>query len=297
MLKDKIMYKHRVTLLAVLVTLSVAGVAQDDVKTIKDFVNESDEVFFGQVAVFTNLSRSLKKEIKDGLVTAENIKPKKIGLVTTYLFEEKFASRKAHFLYVHSDEGIKNYFFHKMAEPLVAGVKAAFEGSEMELLSPSDFLKVPSDQDKYEKLAKKLRTSDPFSQIIRDFQMDPSGGEFEFIYTLNKEGESGKIMDGLAEYAREQGLDAILGIEINTKYMTKAITFNGINFTLHGINPDSKKGFLFHRYSLYADMYYPVAFIKSGKLDWQDFAGFKDLGERVGKDYINYIDESIRESL
>ncbi len=291
------MMKNRVTIFAFLMVLACTLSAQDDIKTIKDFVQEPDEVFFGHVEVFTELSKTLKKEIRDGLVTTENLKPKKIGIVTTYLFEEKFTFRKAHFLYVHSNEGDKNYFFNKMAEPLVAGVKAAFEGSEVELLSPTDFLEAPYERDEYEKLAKKLRTSDPFAQTIRDFNMDASGGEFEFIYTLSKEGESGKIMDGLAEYAQEQGLDALLSIEINTKYMTKAVTFNGIHFTLHGVNPDSKKGMLFHRYSLYSDMYYPVAFIKNGKLDWEDFEGFEVLGERAGKDYLNYIDETINETL
>lgn len=291
------MMKNRVTIFAFLLALSTCLYAQDDIKTIKDFVKEPDEVFFGHVEVFTELSKTLKKEIRDGFVTQENLKPKKIGIVTTYLFEEKFTFRKAHFLYVHSNQGDKNYFFNKMAEPLVAGVKAAFEGSEVELLSPTDFLEAPYEQDEYEKLAKKLRTSDPFSQTIRDFKMDASGGEFEFIYTLSKEGESGKILDGLAEYAQEQGLDALLSIEINTKYMTKAVTFNGIHFTLHGVNPESKKGLLFNRYSLYSDMYYPVAFIKNGKLEWEDFEGFKELGQRAGKDYLTYIDDTVNETL
>lgn len=290
------MDKYRVTLFAFLLALTTFLNAQDDIKTVEDFVKESDEVFFGHVEVYSNLSKSLKKEIRDGLVTQDNLKPKKIGLVTTYIFEEKFTFRKAHFLYIHSNEGNKNYFFDKMAAPLVAGVKATFQDSEIELLSPADFLEAPYEQDEYEKFAKKLKTADPFTQTLREYKMDASGGEFEFIYTLSKEGESGKVMDGLAEYAVEQGFDAILSIEINTKYMTKAVTFNGLHFTLHGVNPDSKKGLLFHRYSLYSDMYYPVAFIKNGKLNWQDFEGFKELGVRAGKDYINYIDETVKEA-
>lgn len=291
------MGKYRVTLFSIFLFISGSIWAQEDMETVKDFVNKPDEVFFGHVDVYSDLSKSLKKEIKDGLVTKDNLKPRKIGIVTTYFFEEKFTFRKAHFLYVHSKEGNKNYFFDKMAEPLVAGVKAAFEGSEIELLSPSDFLEAPYEQDEYEKLAKKLRTADPFAQTIRDFKMDASGGEYEFIYTLSKQGESGKIMDGLAEYALEQEFDAILSIEINTKYMTKAITFNGLHFTLHSIKPDSKKGVLFNRYSLYSDMYYPVAFIKNGNLEWEDFQGFEELGKRAGADYLQYIDETVRETL
>lgn len=291
------MLKYRVTILTVSLLFAISLAAQDDIETIQDYVKKSDEVFFGHVDVYSDLSKTLKKEIRDGLVTEENLKPKKIGLITTYLFEEKFTFRKAHFLYVHSNEGEKNYFFNKMATPLVEGVKAAFEGSEIELLSPSDFLEAPHEQDEYQQLAKKLRTADPFSKTIRDYKMDASGGEFEFIYTLSKDGESGKIMDGLAEYAMEQGFDAVLSIEINTKYMTKAVTFNGIHFTMHSINPETEKGFLFNKYSLYSDMYYPVAFIKNGKLDWQDFQGFQALGERVAKDYLTYINETVEETM
>ncbi len=291
------MGKYRVIISAFFLALAFSLLAQEEMKTIKDFVQTSDEIFFGQVEVFSDLSKSLKKEIKDGLVTRENLKPKKIGLITTYLFEEKFTFRKAHFLYIHSNEGEKNYFFQKMAEPLVEGVKAAFEGTEIELLSPSQFLEAPHHKDAYEKLAKKLKTMDPFVQTINDYKMNASGGEFEFIYTLSKDGESSKIMDGLAEYASQQGFDAIMSIEINTKYMTKAVTFNGLHFTLHGINPNSKKGLLFNRYSLYSDMYYPIALIKNGKLDWEDFEGFETLGQRAGKDYIKYIDETVIETL
>lgn len=291
------MNKLRTSILLVALVLCNICLAQDEIKTLKEFTAEPDEVFFGHVEVFSELSKTLKKEIRDGLVTAENLKPKKVGLITTYLFEEKFTFRKAHILYLYSKEGETNYFFNKMAIPLVEGLKEAFNGSGIELYTPSEFIESSADQESYEKLAKKLRTGDPFAQTARDMKLDPSGGEFEFIYTLSKDGESSKIMDELAEFAQSQGMDALLSVEINTKYMTKSVTFNALQLTLHGMNPDDKKGLLFNRYSLFSDMYYPVAFIKGGKLEWEEFTGFQKLGERAGQDYLKYIDETITETL
>lgn len=290
------MMNYRVTIFAILLALSTSLYAQDDMKTIKDFVQESDEAFFGHVEVFSELSKTLKKDIRDGLVTKENLKPKKIGIVTAYLFEEKFTNNKALFPYVYSDGNQDDYFFSKMGNPLVEGVKDAFEGSEIELLSPSQFLETPAEQEAYEKLAKKLRTGDPFVQTMKENKLNASGGEFEFIYTLSKDGESGKIIDGLAEYALEQGFDALLSIEIDTKYMSKAVTFNGLQFTLHSLNPNSKKGILFNRYSLFADMYYPLAYVKGSRIESEDFDGFKELGERAGKDYIKFIDATVEQA-
>jgi len=290
------MLKNRVTFFSVCLILAISAFGQDDIETIQDFVQKSDDVFFSHVNAYSDLSKSLKKEIRDGLVTKDNLKLKKVGIVTTYLFEEKFNNNKALFQYVYSNGDDENYFFSKMASPLVEGVKLAFEESEIELLSPTQFLDSPDKQEAYQKLAKKLRTSDPFVQMIKDKKLEASGNEFEFIYTLSKEGESGKIADGLAEYAVELGFDAFLSIEINTKYMSKAVTFNGLQFTLHSVNPASKKGLLFNRYSLFADMFYPIAFVKGSKIESEAFSGFKELGERAAKDYLKFIDSTVEQA-
>lgn len=283
--------------MAVALIWGSASMAQDDIKSLKEFTEDPDEIFFGHVEVFNDLSKTLKKGIRDGVITADNLKPKRIGLITTYMFEEKFTFRKSHLLYLYSKEGEQNYFFNRMATPLVEGIKQAFAGSDIELVTPSEFIDTPYEKDAYEKLSKKLRTMDPFVQTVKEMKLEPSAGEFEFIYTLSKDGESSKIMDGLAEFAKTQGLDAVLSVEINTKYMTKSITFNALQFTLHAVNPDDGKGILFNRYSLYSDMYYPMAFIKGGKLQWEDFEGFQELGKRAAEDYVNYIDDTIVETL
>lgn len=221
------MIKQPVTLILLLLVCKYSVSGQNDVKTIQDYVNETDEVFFGEVQLFSNLSKTLKKEIREGSVTAQNLKPKRIGLITTYMFDEKFTSRQSHFIYVHSENEEVNYFFNQMGEPLVEGVKSAFQNADFELVTPSAFITNTEEQEEYEKLAKQLKTADPFAQTIRDYGMNASGGEFEFIYTLSKDGESSKIMDGLADYAKTQGLDAVLSIEINTFFKKLSIQSSG----------------------------------------------------------------------
>ncbi len=269
----------------------------DELKSLEDFALDDDELFFGHVVVQSDITRTLKKPLKNGEVTAEDLKPLKIGLVTTYLFEEKFNSGRALMLYTYEKDGTSNYFFGKIAGPAIKGLLDAFDGSEVELLLPEDFLKTGEDKQRYAELGKKLSFSEPFSSAVKG-KGDPSGGEFEFIYSMFKGGFSEKVADELAAFAKATDLDAVLTLELVTQYFAKSTNLSRVNLMLHGVNEFEKEGsqgLLMNVYTLHPDFMYPLITYKGGEVQDETYGGMGRMMNRIGKDYIKYLDESIDE--
>lgn len=283
-----------------LILSSITYAQENEVQTILDFSNQSDEVLLGRVMVESDIAKELKKEIKAGVITKEDLKPTKIGLITTYLFEEKYTSRKSHIVYVYEGEGESAYFFNKIAKPAINGLKQAFDNSDIELLLPQQFLDSDEKKESYGDLAKKLDgIQDPFIGIVKDMKMNPSGEGFEFIYSMAMQGRSMKVANNLADFAEQMGLDAVLSLEISTVYQSKAVTFSGLRLILHGVKKTGRsggKGLLLNTYTLMPDMYYPLAFIKGGEPEFEAYEGMDRIAERAGEDYIKYVDEFLEEA-
>ena len=155
--------------------------AQDDLKSLADFALESDDVFFDHVVVQTEASRILKKPLKNGEVSNSDLKPRKVGLVTVYIFEEKFTSAKGRLIYSYEKDGDPNYLFKRIAGPMVQNFEDAFSEGEIDLITPIEYLSDAQSKEKYQALGKKLSVSAPFTGAVKG-EGDPSGGEYQFIY-------------------------------------------------------------------------------------------------------------------
>ena len=272
---------------------------QDELKSLKDFVLDDDELFFDHVVVQSDLAKNLKKEIKDGLVSPSDLIPKKIGVVSVYIYEEKFSSNRALQIYTLNPDGADCYFYNKIAGPAIAGLKKSFEDSDMELLLPEEYIEDLVGTDRYNVLAKRLSFSDPFSSAVKGAEASPSGKDFKFIYSMYREGYAEKVWDELADFAVDMGLDAVLTMEIVTTYVSKTTSLARINLMLHGVNKlekEGKQGLLLNTYALHPDYMYPLVTYQKGEVAEESYAGMGRLLERIGADYQAYIPESINEA-
>ncbi len=280
-------------------SLSSFAPSPEGVKTLADFSKEEDEVFLDHIIVQSELERSYKKAIEVGMVEAEDLKPKRIGLVSAYLFEERFNFRKSHILYLYSKRGELDYFYHRIADPAIEGLKKAFAESEVELLMPDEFLKSPSDERRYSLLAEEIQKLQvPFNSAVKKNGLQPAANDFEFVYAMAMDGLSPKVANSLAEFADKMKLDALLTLEIATEYRTSTINLSSINLVLHGVNELERvndRGVLYNTYSFFPDYYYPLVTLKGGQTYDEQYEGIDVILERIGEDYINYVDESVEE--
>ncbi len=282
----------------VFIPFLLAQNSDEETKTLEDFSRIDKEAFFDHVVVQSDLEKALRKELKNGEVSIDDIRPKRIGLVSTYLYEEKFTKSQAMVLYIYEQDGGPNYFYDRIAGPAIDGLVKAFADSEVELLLPEDYLKTAEDRERYEKLGKKLSFSDPFSSAVKAKGGDPAGGRFQFIYSMFKMGYSDKVWNELADFAVAMDLDAVLTLEIVTEYFDKSINLGKINLMLHGANKlekEGNRGLLYNIYTFYPDYMYPLAEIKGLKLGQEAYEGLGKIHERIGRDYIEYLDESLEE--
>lgn len=262
------------------------------------FSKADDAVFFANKTVQSDLANTLSREIRAEILNHEDLKPQKIGLVTTYLFEERFNSRKAHLTYLYSKDGEKNYFFNRIADPVVQGLLQAFQGTHINLLTPAEFATSEKVKESYEALGENLVLSEAFSETVNEMDLQPSGEDFSFIYAYGMHGESLKIANALASFAETAELDALLSVEISTIYSTKNISLGTIRLIMHGVKPTGRsgaKGLLMNVYSFSADKNYPLVTIKGGKLSNEKYQGLMPAANRIGKNYIQYIDDHIEE--
>ena len=225
--------------------------------------------------------------------------PKKIGVVSVYIFEEKFSSNKGLQIYTLNPDGSDCYFYKKIADPAIKGLKKSFQGSEIELLLPDEYIEGLTGTDRYNMLAKKLTFSDPFSSAVKGVDGKPAGEDFKFIYSMYREGISEKVWDELADFAVDMGLDAVLTVEIVTNYASKTTSLVRVNLMLHGINKnekEGKQGLLLNTYALHPDYLYPLVTYQKGEAVEESYAGMGRLLERIGGDYQKYISESVNEA-
>ena len=272
--------------------------AQSAFKTLADFTKEKDEIFLRNVFVDSDIKKVLKREIKEGLVTPENLTPLKIGLITTYLYEEKYIFPKSHILYLHSNtDGGSPYFVEKITLPSIKGLKDALIDNGFQLLEPSEFLSSAEIKD-YKDLAEKTnRVNDLFVRTVKEAKLSPAPSGYEFIYSMALDGRSGKVSDNFGEFARKMGLDAVLSLEIGTVYQKKTIYLSQVIISMHSWVKDNQgkyKSLLMNIYQFSPDFYYPIIGIVNGKAAHENLVGFEELANRIGKDYCSYINESIK---
>ncbi|MEM9329223.1 MAG: hypothetical protein AAGA85_26410 [Bacteroidota bacterium] len=280
-------------------SLSSFAPSPEGVKTLADFAKDEDDIFLDHIIVQSELERSFGKAIADGAVSADDLRPKKVGLISTYLFEERFNFRKSHILYIYSKQGELDYFYHQIADPAVGGLKKAFADSNVELLMPEDYLKSQGDRRRYTELANEIQKLQvPFNATVKKNGLKPAANDFEFIYSMAMDGLSPKVANELATFADKMKLDAVLTMEIATEYRTSTINLSSINLVLHGVNElerINEQGVLYNTYSFFPDYYYPLVTIQGGKTFDEQYEGMDVILERIGEDYLKYVDESIDE--
>ena len=266
-------------------------------KSFVEFIGEGDKIFFDGVYANSNLDKDLKAEIKQKTVTKENLKPKRIGLISMYVFEENFQRRKAHLTYIYSKEGELNYFVNNISSSALQGLTTAFQGSEYELVMPEDFLNTNDKQAAFDATLEELNgLSDPFLQAVTGYDLQPNGEGQLFVHNWIEEGTNGYVADLMAQLAQDLGLDALLTVKLSTLYQTSNISFSSVNFLLHGINagaPEEEQGVVLSNYVLYPDYPYPFVSVRNGKTSSERFGAYRKLLERSGKDFLKFTTEEI----
>lgn len=286
--------KFRLLPLFLTFILSFSSVAQ---KTFVEFIGESDRIFFDGVFANSNFAKDFKSEIKQKTITKNDLKPKRIGLVSMYLFEENFQRRKAHLTYIYSKEGELNYFVNNISNNALQGLTAAFEGSGYELVLPEEFLKGNDAQAAFDAAVEEVNSlSDPFLQAVENYDLTPSADGQLFVHNWVEEGTNGYVADVMAQLAKDLGLDALLTIKISSLYQTNTISFSSVDYLLHGINPagaELEQGIILSNYMLYPDYPYPFVSVRNGKTSSERFGAFRKLVERSGKDFLKFTTDEI----
>ncbi len=285
----------RLSVLMLLLTFVSANAQQ----TIVEFIGESDKIFFDGVFANSDLKKKLRDDIKQNKITKENFLPKKVGLLTMYLYEENFRKRKAHLTFIYSVEGKANYFYNQLKGPALQGIQSAFSQSGYELVLPEELLKAPAKRAALEAAQAAINDlDDPFLQTLESYEMTPTAEGIPFIYTHIEEGTNGFVADELAKLAKALEVDALLTVQLSTLYQTSTISFSSIEFLLHGANPaapDGEQGCLLTSYSLYPDYPYPFVSIRNAKTFGERFGAYRRLLERSTKDYLNFTKESLED--
>ena len=280
-------------------SLSSFAPSPESVKTLADFAKDDDDIFLDHIIVQSELEHSFGKAIEDGAVKADDLRPKRVGLISTYLFEERFNFRKSHILYIYSKRGQVDYFYHKIADPAIEGLRKSFAESDIELVMPDEYLKSQGDRRRYTELANEIQKIQvPFNSTVRKNDLKPAANSFEFIYSMAMDGLSPKVANALAEFADKMKLDAVLTMEIATEYRTSTINLSSINLVLHGVNElerVNEQGVLYNTYSFFPDYYYPLVTIQGGQTLDEQYEGMDVILARIGTDYLGYLDESIAE--
>lgn len=261
-------------------------------KTFVEFVGESDKIFFDGVFASCEIGDKFKKEIKSGTINENNLVPKKIGLVTLYVFEENYRKRKAHLTYIYSLEGEVNYFYNKISKQAAEGLKQGFAGSGYELVMPQDFLSSESKKKAFSVAMENINDlSDPFLETVKAYNLSPAADPHQFVYTYVEDGTNGFVADELSTLAKELGLDGLLTVQLSTLYQTQTISFSGLSYVLHGINPiapEGEQGLVISNYALYPDYPYPFVSVRNGKTSSERYGGYRKLLERATKDYLKF---------
>lgn len=284
----------RLLSLLVMIILCNSSIAQ---KTFVEFIGESDKIFFDGVYANSNLAKDLKAPIRQKTVTAENLKPKKVGLISMYVFEENFQRRKAHLTYIYSKEGELNYFINNISKNALQGLTTAFSGSEYDLVTPDAFLNSADKKAAFDATMEEIEgLSDPFLQAVNNYQLTPNAEGQLFVHNWIEEGTNGYVADLMAQLAKDLGLDALLTVKVSTLYQTNTISFSSVNFLMHGINPsapEEEQGLVLSNYVLYPDYPYPFVSVRNGKTSSERFGAFRKLVERSGKDFLVFTTEEI----
>lgn len=289
--------KFRLFSFLFLVALNWYAVAQ---KNFVEFIGESDRIFFDGVFANCTIAKDFKSEIKQKTITKDNLAPKKIGLISMYVFEENFQRRKAHLTYIYSNEGALNYFINNISDNVAQGLNAAFAGSGYELVLPEEFLKPTGAKEAFDAVTEEINTlSDPFLQAVENYDLVPNAEGQLFLHNWVEEGTNGYVADLMAQLAKDLGLDALLTVKVSTLYQTNTISFSSVNFLLHGINPaatELEQGIVLSNYVLYPDYPYPFVSVRNGKTSSERFGAFRKLVERSGKDFLKFTTEELEDA-
>lgn len=289
--------KFRLLPFFLMLVISFSSIAQ---KSFVEFIGESDRIFFDGVFANSNFAKDYKAEIKQKAITQDNLTPKRIGLISMYLFEENFQRRKAHLTYIYSKEGELNYFVNKISSNALQGLTTAFEGSGYELVLPDEFLKGNNAQAAFDATIEEVNTlSDPFLQAVEDYDLTPNADGQLFVHNWVEEGTNGYIADLMAQLAKDLGLDALLTVKVSSLYQTNTISFSSVDYLLHGINPagaELEQGIVLSNYMLYPDYPYPFVSVRNGKTSSERFGAFRKLVERSGKDFLKFTTEEIEDA-
>ena len=268
-------------------------------QTIVEFIDESDKIFFDGVFASSDLKKKFKPKIKDGSITEASLTPKKIGLVSLYLYEENFRKRKAHLTFIYSSEGSANYFYNQLARPALNGLKAGFAKSGYELLIGDDLFDTDSKKAALSRAQESINSlDDPFLQTLLGYEMTPTSATDPFVYTMIEEGTNGFVADELAILAKVLEVDALLTVQLSTLYQTSTISFSSIAFILHGVDqsaPVGEQGCVLTSYSLYPDFPYSFVSIRNGKAFSERFEVYRKLLERSTEDYLEFTSNTIKD--
>ncbi len=268
-------------------------------QTIVEFIGESDKIFFDGVFANSDLKKKLRDDIKSGSITQANLTPKRIGLLTMYLFEENFRKRKAHLTFIYSVEGQSNYFYKQLAKPAIEGLQAGFAKSGYELVLPAQLFNTDAKKAALASAQEAINgLDDPFLQTLEAYEMTPTSVEEPFVYSFLEEGTNGFVADELAKLAKVLGVDALLTVQLSTLYQTSTISFSSVDFILHGVNagaPENEQGCVLTSYSLYPDFPYPFVSIRNAKTFSARFGSYRKLLERSSADYLNFTKETIED--
>lgn len=287
--------KFRLLPLLFALVISFSSVAQ---KSFVEFIGESDRIFFDGVFANSTFDKDFKSEIKQKTITKQNLKPKRVGLISMYVFEENFQRRKAHLTYIYSKEGELNYFVNNVSKNALQGLTTAFEGSGYDLVLPDEFLKSNEAKQAFEATLEEMNESlsDPFLQTVEGYELNPNADGQLFVHNWVEEGTNGYVADLMAQLAQDLGLDALLTVKISSLYQTNTISFSSVDFLLHGINPageEYEQGIILSNYMLYPDYPYPFVSVRNGKTSSERFGAFRKLLERSGKDFLKFTTDEI----
>ena len=261
--------------------------------SIEEFVGSTNKIFYENLIVKSIIKEQFKAAAKNKEITIDLLMPKKIGLLTLYTFEENYRRRKSHLTYIYSPKGQLNYIIENISKNALKGVQKAFDGSGIELITSEKYLDNEVKKSAYNDAMKNINgLSDPFLKTLQDYDLKPTGSDFEFVYAFIEEGTNGYVADEIATLTKKLELDAMLTVQVSSYYETYDISISSVELILHGVDQrgdEMEQGLVLSSYSLMMPFPFPFISIKAAKIQIENFEAFDPMLERVCGDMLERL--------
>jgi len=233
----------KILFLNLLIAVSSAVYAQ---KTIEDLGNLSDKKFFKNTYVFTELNRTLVKQLNKGRIEIEELPQiRNVGLLSIYIKDPAFRKgKRGGVIYKNAPNG--NQLVAGILDEFLALTNKSLGAFGMQIKTPDQYLNSDDKKSTYKNffinysLVPEAKKFGQFFDKNTESYASPEG--YRTIYTTVAGDEIEVIVDQVGEITSELGLDAFITIEIGTQTTGKSIILESVTAMLVAPDPSGRSG-------------------------------------------------------